>query len=58
MTTSALSAHLKLNSKEGLVKTESQCAVVNLCKEFGMQQQQFLMALDFIPQITESSGIL
>jgi hypothetical protein len=58
MTISALSVHLKLNLKEGLVKTESQYAAVNLCKEFGMQQQQFLMVVDFIPQITESSGIL
>jgi hypothetical protein len=58
MTTSALCALLKLNLKEDLAKTESQCAVVNLCKEFGLQQQQYLMVVDFIPQITESSGIL
>jgi hypothetical protein len=58
MTTSALCALLKLNSKEGLVKTESQCAVVNLCKEFGLQQQQYLMVADSIQQITESNGIL
>jgi hypothetical protein len=58
MTTSAVSALLKLNLKEDLVKIESQCAVVNLCKEFGVQQQQYLMVVDFIPQITESSGIL
>jgi hypothetical protein len=58
MTTSALSAHLKLNSKEDLVKIESQCAVVSLCKEYGVQQQQYLMVVDFIPQIIESNGIL
>jgi hypothetical protein len=58
MTTSALCALLKLNLKEDLAKTGNQCAVVNLCKEFGLQQQQYLTVVDFIPQITESSGIL
>jgi len=58
MTISVLSALLKLNLKEDSVKIENQYAVVNLCKEFGLQQQQFLTVVDFIPQITESSGIL
>ena len=58
MTTSAVSALLKLNLKEDSVKIENQCAVVNLCKEFGLQQQQYLTVVDSIPQITESSGIL
>jgi hypothetical protein len=58
MTTSALCALLKLNSKEDLVKTESQCAVVNLCKEFGLQQQQYLMVADSIQQITESGSTI
>ena len=58
MTISALSVHLKLNLKEVLAKIESQYAAVNLCKEFGMQQQQYLMVVGFIPQTTESSGIL
>jgi len=58
MTTSVLCARLKLNLKEDLVKIGNQYAVVNLCKEFGLQQQQFLMVVDSIQQTTESSGIL
>jgi hypothetical protein len=58
MTTSVLSALLKLNLKEDLVKTENQYAVVNQCKEFGLQQPPSLMVVDFIQLTTESSGIL
>jgi hypothetical protein len=58
MTTNVLCVLLKLNLKEDLGKTENQYVVVNLCKEFGLQQQQFLTVVDFIPQTTESSGIL
>jgi len=58
MTTSVLCARLKLNLKEDLVKIGNPYAVVNLCKEFGLQQQQFLMVVDSIQQTTESSGIL
>jgi hypothetical protein len=58
MTISVLSALLKLNLKEDLVKTENQYAVVNQCKEFGLQQPLSLMVVDFIQLTTESSGIL
>jgi hypothetical protein len=58
MTTNVLCVLLKLNLKEDLGKTENQYVVVNLCKEFGLQQQQYLMVADSIQQITESSGIL
>jgi hypothetical protein len=58
MTTSVLCALLRLNLKEDLVKIENQYAVVNQCKEFGLQQPLFLTVVDFIQLITESSGIL
>ena len=58
MTTSVLCVLLKLNLKEDLGKIENQYVVVNLCKDFGLQQQQLLTVADFIPQTTESSGIL
>jgi hypothetical protein len=58
MTTSVLCAHLKSNLKEDLVKIGNQYAVVNLCKEFGLQQPRSLMVVDFIQLTIESSGIL
>ena len=47
-----------LNLKGNLVKTENLHAVNKLCKDNGHLQEFCLMAVGFIPQTTESSGIL
>jgi hypothetical protein len=57
MTTSVLSALHKLSLKNQLKKTDIQYAAMNLCKDFGVLQQQFLTVVDFIQQtIGENNG--
>jgi hypothetical protein len=54
----AMCVLLALNLKENLVKIENLHAVSKLCKDNGHLQGFYLMEVDFIPRITESSGIL
>jgi hypothetical protein len=54
----AMCVLLALNLKENLVKIENLYAVSKLCKDNGHLQEFCLMAVDFIPRTTESSGIL
>jgi len=58
MIINAVRVLLALNLKENLVKIENLRAVSKLCKDNGHLQEFCLMAVDFIPPTTESSGIL
>jgi len=58
MITNVLFVFHKLSLKKGLMKTDFQCAVINLCKGFGVPLLQFLTVVDFIQQTTESSDII